>query len=1041
MISKIYHVSDQHIRLFKRHKEYELVFKRLFKYIEETKDENSVIFLGGDLVHSKTDMSPEMFALASRFLKNCADLCPTVLICGNHDTNLSNSHRLDALTPIVNSLNHPNLHYWKDSGVYKLNGVHFSVFSVFGSVEDWVLAKDIKGKYKIALHHGAVNGASTDIDHTIENTFVGVDKFDGFDLGLLGDVHKFQFLNEEKTIGYSSSLICQNYGEDPYNHGILVWDLKKRKAEFVPIKNDYGYFTFYVNEGNGIIPNDLPKNLRCRIKYENTTQEQLHDFVKKIGKKYSIIELIPVKVSGNVENINIPKTQLGNSRDIEYQNRLITEFLQGIEGVGEDEIDGVRHINRETNSILNTQFLIRNVTWVPIRFEFSNMFSYGEDNVVDFNTFNGIHGIFSPNQMGKSAFLDSLTFCIYDKATRASKAIHILNSNKSWFKCKFAFSLNGKEYFVERSGDKTDKGNVPVKVKFWTYDDDGNELLLNGEDRDGTNKIIRDYLGTYDDFVMTSLSTQYDNQSFVEKSQRERKDLLYKFLDISIYDELFRIAKEESREYQTLIREYDKENLHEKSSLLFTDIEKCERDLDWTTNKLQEIKEKIRSSTNQIIALNKSYVETGTKQHDLSLISSQILKQNELLGQCVAEIKGLKIGANKAVLEIQELEEKIIDFVPSLELDQKFKSISAELNEFYKTRALAERELDEARKKVEHLKTHEYDPNCEFCVKNPWVKDAIEIQNKLPKMEEEFVKGISMSVYVNEQLLKQLKEQLEIQNKGIQIQNQIQSLKSQLKGNEERQELLKYKGKTIQEQIVKLQLDEQEYHKQESILLKNQEILKEIDELTQSLKILEQEEKKYQDNYNKTFSKLTTNKKEYKTCQDKLKEYLTLVRKFRNYELYLQALSRDGVPYKILETVLPVIEYGVNEILNQVTNFTIKVESQDDKYIHAYIVHPERESYPVELTSGMERFIIALAFRTALNDITSLPKPNFLAIDEGFGVLDSENLSSLGRLFNYLKTQYEYLLCISHIDAMKDLVDKTINIEKINGFSRINVRT
>ena len=89
----------------------------------------------------------------------------------------------------------------------------------------------------------------------------------------------------------------------------------------------------------------------------------------------------------------------------------------------------------------------------------------------------------------------------------------------------------------------------------------------------------------------------------------------------------------------------------------------------------------------------------------------------------------------------------------------------------------------------------------------------------------------------------------------------------------------------------------------------------------------------------------------------------------------------------------------------------------------------------------MERFIISLAFRTALNDITSLPKPNFLAIDEGFGVLDSENLSNLGKLFNFLKTQYDYLLCISHIDSMKDLVDSQINIEKVNGYSVINVAT
>ena len=80
-----------------------------------------------------------------------------------------------------------------------------------------------------------------------------------------------------------------------------------------------------------------------------------------------------------------------------------------------------------------------------------------------------------------------------------------------------------------------------------------------------------------------------------------------------------------------------------------------------------------------------------------------------------------------------------------------------------------------------------------------------------------------------------------------------------------------------------------------------------------------------------------------------------------------------------------------------------------------------------------------MAFRTALSEITTLPKSNFLAIDEGFGVLDSDNILSMGKLFTFLKTQYKFLLVVSHIDSMKDLVDSDIRLDKINGFSKINV--
>lgn len=199
-ITKIFQISDIHIRLYKRHKEYEQVFKRLFQYIEENKTDQSIIVITGDVVHNKTDMSPEMIHLTSKFLKGCADLLPTALIPGNHDGNLSNSNRLDALTPIVNSLNHPNLQYWKDSGVYKFHGLTFSHFGIFDSPDNWVLAKDIKAKYKIALHHGPVIGSYTDITKIETGVKVGI--FDGFDITLLGDIHLAQTLQEfqEKII-------------------------------------------------------------------------------------------------------------------------------------------------------------------------------------------------------------------------------------------------------------------------------------------------------------------------------------------------------------------------------------------------------------------------------------------------------------------------------------------------------------------------------------------------------------------------------------------------------------------------------------------------------------------------------------------------------------------------------------------------------------------------------------------------------------------------------------------------------------------------
>jgi len=52
--------------------------------------------------------------------------------------------------------------------------------------------------------------------------------------------------------------------------------------------------------------------------------------------------------------------------------------------------------------------------------------------------------------------------------------------------------------------------------------------------------------------------------------------------------------------------------------------------------------------------------------------------------------------------------------------------------------------------------------------------------------------------------------------------------------------------------------------------------------------------------------------------------------------------------------------------------------------------------------------------------------------------ITSDNLNSMYLLFDYLKSQFGFIMCISHIDAMRDIVDKLVEIKKINGYSKIS---
>lgn len=201
----ILHVADIHIRLTKRHDEYSEVFQKLYKDATML-PKNTCIAVLGDLFHSKSDLSPECVKLASEFLKNLADIRPTILIAGNHDATLSNKNRLDSLSPIVNALNHKNLFYLKETGLFILGDILFNHMSVFDDSEKYIRVADIPAKYRretrylVGLFHGPVDRAMTDVGYAVSSRSITTKLFDGHDIVLLGDIHKHQVLRPDGIV-------------------------------------------------------------------------------------------------------------------------------------------------------------------------------------------------------------------------------------------------------------------------------------------------------------------------------------------------------------------------------------------------------------------------------------------------------------------------------------------------------------------------------------------------------------------------------------------------------------------------------------------------------------------------------------------------------------------------------------------------------------------------------------------------------------------------------------------------------------------------
>ena len=92
-------------------------------------------------------------------------------------------------------------------------------------------------------------------------------------------------------------------------------------------------------------------------------------------------------------------------------------------------------------------------------------------------------------------------------------------------------------------------------------DEEGRYFIKFGTKR--KNAIIRDHVGSYDDFVLTTLSLQNNNAIFIDKSQSERKDLLAQFMGIDIFDQLHSTASEDIKEINALLKRFNRENFDE----------------------------------------------------------------------------------------------------------------------------------------------------------------------------------------------------------------------------------------------------------------------------------------------------------------------------------------------------------------------------------------------------------------------------------------------------------------------------------------------
>jgi DNA repair exonuclease SbcCD ATPase subunit len=1259
IINNIYHISDIHIRKRSRHDEYLEVFNRLIDLFNNHLDKygrDFIIVITGDIMHDKSELVPESVDMLRQFLVMMSDITEVVMIIGNHDTNIFNKGSMDCITPIVSDLyTRYRIHLLNDNNIYlygnnnNINTIIFGVTTLWatsvtkiekGDLDDIEIlanANNIqlnKNIIKIGLYHGMIHGCTLDngmIQYSEENTnstYFNQTDFDSYTYVMLGDVHKHQYLNKKKTIAYAGSLIQQKRDEDLVEHGTIKWNLETKTSEFIKIKNDYGMIQIKVGSNKSKIQklkrkltseydnSDIPKNLDIRIIYNS---EEGKEFFKKIYsqimKNYNIIKRSELTDTININGMNIDfkdmvdqyndKTTDDNNIDKNFKindndsvKKIMMDHLTNyVDNTKKIHIESITktQIRDEITDILNQikynfEREIKNIRLKSI--EFNNMFVYTEKNKINFNAFKQLVGLNASNYQGKSSFIDIILYSIYGECSRG-KRYDVLNINSKKMDSKIILEVNGIEYIISRISYVNSVSHRDLKESVIITENGKN---ITDDDRVKTRQIIEKKICSYDDMINNSFVLQKNGHSFVDLTDRQKKDLLCKMARLDIFDNIFIEAKsrhcsagqtggkliKKLDQYELMIKDIKQEKSHNKLRLIdeafikkkkYTEknIKILEESIIKIENKLCKLTDKNNKLNSQISIYDVQkniYKNYDDEKENINKKSKNLVIKIQHVNNLKNEITQLLDGKSEAEIKdkkIQDVYNKkhILDnlnisletnlklltnvkLIPNIHqklkilenqintkqlenlenikqksyIEGKIIAIQNEKNTFdHMTKLFLEKKLclelaDSYNKKSKQLKnslsaeviqlnkleTHEYNVNCNQCMKNPVTQLLLNTKTQIIDINNQIYEHDKL-ILENNNMIKTFCDHLDEQYYAMkkdfeslsEYDNRLEKITHLIQMNEKDIYILNQEKEKI---IVDIE-----------IISINTEIEKSISDIKQKIS-----DNKLEISHD--YDKILSIKKKINKIDNEIKSDICLLnelidhnlektKQYFDYQTNMVETSGSRAELNIIENKISNYKNKINELkikYHESNNQKIKLDHEYDKFkeimsdiesneqkklVLSYIkkildknglvdtllskniipylqtsingILNEVGHYQVNITyknqsvnvykdnglniimsSGYESYLLDLVFRLALVQINNHIKTDFLIIDEGFNACDAENKNNIKELLEYMRSYYKWILIISHDDFVKSFYDMDIRIQSNPNGSRIS---
>jgi DNA repair exonuclease SbcCD ATPase subunit len=760
---------------------------------------------------------------------------------------------------------------------------------------------------------------------------------------------------------------------------------------------------------------------------ENFTPEKIKRVKSYFQNKYKgkNIQVI-TKSLINTSDVHLQSLEASdNILDNQYQKNLMKDFINENKITTKWEL--VDRLDNKVNGEIDklNENKVRYNKWYIKRIEFSNFLSFGEDNVIDYTTLDGITVIESTpkNFGGKStSSVDLLMFLFFNSTTKTKTAIEIFNkfSEKDELSVRGEITIDGDDYVIERKlfRKKTKVGeyNVTNKLDFYKKKEDGTIENLTGEQRRETESFIESAIGSEEDFLATIMTTGNNLEQLIESKPTARGQILTKFMGLESLKVKEDVAKGIYNDWSR--------------KLVSNTYNITQLEIDNTT-----YQDSVINSENENERLNVESLRLGKHLKELEDRRDEVLSSRNndidkelintnptLLEREIDDLKTIKNASQKNADSVEVIEPK--EYYTEEEHEKLTKEINSLLVE-------GKVDFDAIGRNEGLIKKFEEGTVCPTCNRALEDVDHTDEINKI----KELIETLKKNQEERSKKLDKLNEQ-ESSFKGLKLEydtyerNKLRKARYELEVEQKQLEIDSKQLKLNRYDDNKKKLEENQKIDAEIIALRSK-----IETANADIRIAGTTIERHLANINSMKEKISIN--------------LDLIKKIKGeeelggvFKTYLTIYGKNGISKLIMKNMIPLLNQELYRLLVDSCHFILELNVNDKNEVEFLMIDSEtRVVKPLNAGSGYEKTISSLALRSVLTKISSLPKPNIVVMDEVFGKVADENLEMVGEFFKKIKDYFEHIIVISHNPLIRNWSDNIIMIKKEENISSIDFIT